>query len=105
MLVVFKLIKKIHRSEKDWLSAGLFCSLYLGLFTIVLGAVLGIVEVVVPLSIQKYVRPVVGPIAKFALFGSSMGLVFFGFLGIARDVRADIKARIKKYRERKLDEK
>lgn len=105
MLVVFKLIKKVYASENDWLTTGLFCSLYLELFAVILGAVSGVVAVVVPLALQKNIWVVLIPLAKFSLFGSSAGLVFFFLLIATRDVTADVKARIKKYREKKLNQR
>jgi len=103
MLVVFKLIKKIHHNEKDWLWTGMFCSLCLELFAIILGAVSGVVAVAIPPALQNNIGIVLIPLDKFSLFGSSAGLVFFFLLIAIRDVTADIKARIKKYREKKLN--
>lgn len=105
ILFAFKLIKKTHVSEKDWLSTGLFCSLYLELFTAILGAVSGVVAVAIPQASQKNIWIVLIPLVKFSFFGSSAGLVFFFLLIAIRDVTADVKARIKKYREKKLNQR
>ncbi len=79
--------------DKDWLAIGVFSSLYLLLFTLLLGAIYGIVAAAVPQPTQKYFWVVLIPLGKFALYGSSIGLVLSACLGVACNVKASIKMR------------
>ena len=105
MLVVFKMVKRIHHSEKDWVSTGVMCSLYLELFTIILGAVFGMVAAMVPSTVQKYLWPVLAPIGKVALYGGVVGLVFFASVMTTRNIIANIRVQVKKRRRKKLDQR
>jgi len=98
MVLGFKWMRR-YLVNGDWFSIGALCSLYLLFFPILLGAVFGIVNTF-PLGMQKHCRIILIPLGKFALYGSIFGLILFVSCGAARNITANAKARIKKYKKK-----